>query len=206
MNKFFVSAVACLVIFSNSSTANGVVESSPLNFVAQQPACCSTSWISEIGMSFPVKTTTYRDFLTSSGVITTPITSGMGYGVQFGRHYVARDGATLGVVVAANAFYSNTPATNQVYQVAAYFTGRAYFSQSWHEGIFAEIGAGPEVGGTSINSGDFRYQANLSARFGLGYNYRFNDDVSIGLSVVASPSVMSSSIVDGSRVLVNMLW
>lgn len=205
MNNFSVKALACLILVTTSSIANGVIESSPINFVPQRE-CCSVSWVNEIGMSFPAKTTTYRDFLTANGIVNTPITSGVGYGVQFGKHQIVREGATLGVVVAANAFYTNSPVTNQIYQVGAYFTGRAYFGQSWHQGLFAEIGAGPEIGGTSINGGNFNYQANLSARFGIGYNYQLNNDVSVGLSVITSPSVLSSSVLDGSRVLVNMLW
>lgn len=209
MSRFFVSVLTGLTLLAMSAFASDVMESSPIQYV-QQPKCstaCSTSWVDDVGMSFPVKPTIFKDYLTASGVASTPITNGVGYGAQFGRHYIVREGgATLGVIVSGNAFYSSGPVQAQVYQLGAYFTGRAYFNQSWREGLFAEVGAGPEVGGTSFNGASFQYQANLNARFGLGYNYRFNNDVSLGVSVLASPSITGNGILDGSRVLVNMLW
>lgn len=198
MLKFLVASVA-LVVFT---TGNVRGEASPLS-----PKCegCS-SWISEVGFVFPTRPVVFRDFYAANNVNPVPLTSGLGYGAQFGRHLLIGNSSTIGVVTNANAFYSSLGNTTQIYQVAAYFLARAYMNESWRSGIFAELGAGPEVSATSFNGSTFAYQGNISTRIGVGYNHKFNEQFSVGATFVVVPSVTSNNVLDGSRVVVNMLW
>lgn len=182
---------------------NLFAESSPL--VAEN--CRGNSpWLNEMSLVVPTKTNAVRDYFSANGVTSNPLTSGLGYGVQVGRHLCIGRGATVGGVLAGNAFYSSGITTNQVYGLSAYFVGRAYFSNTWRNGLFAELGAGPEVSAVSVNGSSFRTQANLSTRVGVGYNYEFNDDITVGATVLVSPSVTSSNYLDGARVVINLLW
>ena len=39
-----------------------------------------------------------------------------------------------------------------------------------------------------------------------GYNYKFTNDVTLGVSLLATPAVSSAGFLDGAKVVVNMLW
>ena len=171
--------------------------------------CCANGkkkYVTELGLVFPVKTDAVKDYINASNIGISPLTSGFSSGFQVGKHRIINEKATLGVILGGNMFYGRGVATNQVYQVGTYLTGRLYFGNTWRNGVFAEVGAGPEMAATSLNGGDFQYQANIASRFGLGYNYQFNEDVTLGASVVVAPSIMNDNYFDGAKVVVNMLW
>ena len=170
--------------------------------------CCvkKKKYVTELGLIFPVKTDAVKDYINASNVGVNPLTSGFSSGFQFGKHRIINEKATLGLILGGNMFYGKGVATNQVYQLGTYLTGRLYFGDTWRNGVFAEVGAGPEVAAASLSGGDFQYQANIASRVGVGYNYQFNEDVTLGLSVVTAPSIMSDNYFDGAKVVVNMLW
>ena len=168
--------------------------------------CAKKKYVTELGLVFPVKTDAVKDYINASNIGINPLTSGFSSGFQVGKHRIINEKATLGLALGGNMFYGRGVATNQVYQLGAYLTGRLYFGDSWRNGVFAEVGAGPEAAATSLNGGDFQYQANIASRFGVGYNYQFNEDVTLGASVVVAPSIMADNYFDGAKVVVNMLW
>lgn len=201
MKRFlFLVLVGITVLMQTTFAETPRVESSPLSSEIDY------QWINEMSLLVPTKTNALRDYFTANGVTSNPLTSGLGYGVQVGRHLCIGSGATVGGVISGNVFYSSNVTTNQVYGMSAYFVGRAYFTDSWRHGLFAELGAGPEVSAVSVNDSDFRVQANLSTRVGVGYNYKFNDDITVGATLLVTPSVSSSSYFDNARVVVNLLW
>lgn len=197
MLKFLITSV----ILGVSALGNIQVEASPLS-----PVYNEYCWISEVGFVFPTKPVAIRDFYAANKIIPNPLTSGLGYGTQIGRHILLENGSTIGVVANANMFYSSTQNTSQIYQFSTYFLARAYMDDYWRRALFFEIGVGPEVSATSFNDSDFIYQANISTRIGVGYNYKFNQQFSVGATFVVVPSVVSSSPFDGSRIIVSMLW
>lgn len=168
--------------------------------------CSHSKYISDLGLAFPINTDNLKSYINSNSIEVGPLTSGFGAGFQFGRHKVLNDKATLGIVTGGNMFIVSTNTTNQVYQLGIYLTGRLYFGETWKNGVFAEVGAGPEFGGAIIQDGPFKFQGNFASRFGLGYNYQFSKDVTLGISAIVSPSLTSSNYFDGSRIVVNMLW
>ena len=194
MKTFFLSLICALMV-------------TPL-FAQDSKPCCSTGkkYVTELGLIFPVKTDGVKDYINASNIGVNPLTSGFGSGFQFGRHRIINEKATLGVILGANMFYGKGTATNQLYQFGTYLTGRLYFGETWRNGVFTEVGAGPEAAMASLNGGDFQYQVNVASRIGLGYNYQFNKDVTLGASVVVAPSIMADNYTDGAKVVVNMLW
>lgn len=199
MKRFLFLVLVGLTVVMQTSFA----ESSPISSESCQT---KSPWLNEMSLVAPTNTAATRDFFTANGITSNPLTSGLGYGVQVGRHFCVGNGATVGAVLSGNAFYSSSITTNQVYGLSAYFVGRAYFSNTWRHGLFAELGAGPEVSAVSVNSSDFRVQGNLSTRVGVGYNYEFNDDITVGAAVLVTPAISSSNYLDGARVVINLLW
>lgn len=166
----------------------------------------SSKYVNELGLVFPTKSGPIRDYINANNIRINPLTSGFSSGFQIGRHRIINEKSTLGVVLGSNAFYSSDTATTQIYQTGLYLTGRLYFGETWRNGVFAEVTAGPEFAATSIQGSDFQIQTNVGTRIGVGYNYQFNRDVTLGVSLVASPSILSDNYLDGSRVVINMLW
>lgn len=177
-------------------------------FSQETPVCASPAkkYVNELGLVFPIKTDNIKDYINANNIAVNPLTSGFSSGFQVGKHRIVNDQATLGVILGANAFFSSGAVHNQIYQFGAYLTGRLYFGDAWRNGVFAEIGAGPEVAASSIQDGDFQFQANFGSRLGIGYNYQFSKDVTLGLSFISAPSMLSDNYFDGSRVVINMLW
>jgi hypothetical protein len=163
-------------------------------------------YVSELGLSFPLKSQHMKDYINLNNVQVAPLTSGFGAGFQLGGHRILNENATLGVLLNSNMFLASGEHFTQVYQMGAYLTGRLYFGDTWRNGVFTEIGAGPEFAAASIQGGDFQFQGNFASRIGLGYNYQFNKDVTLGASVVVSPSLTSDDYLNETRVVINMLW
>jgi len=202
MNKFLFLVLCGL--FLVGVTSPSFAESSPLGASTCTTQC--SSWVNEMGLTIPTKSSTVRDYFAANSVTPNPLTSGLGYGIQAGRHLRIGSAATIGGIVAGNVYYSKTTSTTQVYNFSTYFVARGYMSETWRDGAFVEVGFGPEVSAASFTDSSFVYQANLSTRLGVGYNYQFNNDVSVGISAVVSPSVTASNYLDGSKVIVNILW
>lgn len=182
---------------------------SAISGMAQSTPVCSgetKKYINELGLVFPINKDDVKNYINGNNVVVNPLTSGFSSGFQLGKHRIINDKATLGVILGANTFFSSGISNNQIYQMNAHLTGRLYFGETWRNGVFAEIGAGPEFAASSIQGGDFQFQANFGSRFGLGYNYQFNKDVTLGLSFVTSPSVLSDNYFNNSKIVVNMLW
>jgi hypothetical protein len=177
-------------------------------FSQETPVCATPSkkYINELALIFPMKTDDVKNYINGNNIAVNPLTSGFSSGFQVGKHRIINDQATLGVVLGANGFFSAGSADNQIYQFGAYLTGRLYFGDTWKNGVFAEIGAGPEFAAASIQGGDFQFQANFASRLGVGYNYQFSKDVTLGVSFITAPSLMSDNYFNGSKVVVNMLW
>jgi hypothetical protein len=177
-------------------------------FSQSNPVCCNTQkkYVSELGFVFPGKTQVIKDYVNANSVSINPLTSGFGSGFQLGKHRIINDQATLGVVLGANAFFISSNAKTQIYQIGTYLTGRLYFGETWRNGVFTELGAGPEFAASSINDSDFNVQANFASRIGIGYNYQFNKDVTLGASLIVSPSLMTDDYLNGSKFVINMLW
>lgn len=169
---------------------------------------CSQSkkYVFELGLNTPINASGIKDYINSNNVSVSPLTSGFNTGFQIGGHKIINDQATLGIVVGMNTFIASQSVTNQIYQLGTYLTGRLYFGDSWRNGIFTEISAGPEASVISLSKSDFSYQVNIASRLGVGYNYQFNKDVTLGVSVVISPSITSANYTDGAKIVVNMLW
>lgn len=201
MNRFLFSILLGMSLIGVSVTS--FAESSPIYAECTPHESC---WVNEVGLLVPTNSSGIRDYFAANSITPTPLTGGLSSGLQFGRHYRIGNAATIGATLSGNVLYSSGATTTQVYQTAAYFVARGYLSQTWRSGIFAEIGIGPEVSAVSVANSDFMIQANASTRLGVGYNYQFNDDVSVGVSVGVTPSITSDNYLDGARVLVNMLW
>lgn len=166
-----------------------------------------TEWVNELGLTFPLKNSPVKNFIDANGITTLPLTSGVGNGVEIGRHAVISNQATIGGVVGANFFVgSNGFTSNQIYQLQLFLTGRLYFDETWRGGFYGEVGSGMEFSVASLDTLPVMYQANIGARIGAGYNYRFNNDVTIGLSLVAAPSLSVTNFVDGIKLKLAMLW
>lgn len=177
-------------------------------FSQETPVCATPAkkYVNELGLVFPTKTDDIKGYINANNIAVNPLTSGFSSGFQVGKHRIINDQATLGVILAANGFFSAGSAENQIYQFGAYLTGRLYFGETWRNGVFAEIGAGPEVAAASVQGGDFQFQANFGTKLGVGYNYQFNKDVTLGLSFITAPSMLSDNYFNGSKIVVNMLW
>lgn len=177
-------------------------------FSQNTPICSNETkkYVNELGLVFPINKDDVKNYINGNNVVVNPLTSGFSSGFQVGKHRIINDQATLGVVLGANTFFSSGASENQIYQINAHLTGRLYFGDTWRNGVFAEIGAGPEFAAASVQGGDFQFQANFGSRFGLGYNYQFNKDVTLGLSFIASPSILSDNYFNNSKLVVNMLW
>jgi hypothetical protein len=171
-----------------------------------QKQCCDKNYINELGLVFPTDASSVKNFINANNVGVSPLTSGFSSGFQLGIHRIVNERATLGLVLGTNAFFSLDSVNNHIYQVGAFITGRVYFGDTWRNGLFAEIAAGPEFAAASLGGKDFQIQTNVASRIGIGYNYQFNKDVTLGVSVVASPSLLANSYFDGSRIVINMLW
>lgn len=203
MKSFIVSLVSLVLVsvctFAQSPRA--VVVPSPL-----EPAKPKTS-IVELGVVFPLKNSVVKEYITTRGITTLPLTSGYTSGAQIGVHNIIAAQSTVGVIAGANVFVgSDAVSTSQIYQLSLLMTGRHYFGSSWHGGFFAELGSGLEVSATKFTATPLALQINMATRIGAGYNYEFADDVTVGLSILASPSLSAGSLMDGARVAVSMLW
>lgn len=192
---------------SYTSTQQAALPSRTSFVPSQVTVAAPKTFITELGLTFPLKPSSIKDYINTNGITTLPLTSGYSSGFQVGRHSIVSNQATIGVVLGANGFIGSTPtATNQIYQIGIYATGRLYFGESWRGGAFAELGAGPEASAASFNGSNFEYQGNIGARVGAGYNYKFTNDVTLGVSLLATPAVSSAGFLDGAKVVVNMLW
>lgn len=166
-----------------------------------------TRWITELGLTFPIKNNSIKNYVESHGIVTLPLTSGVSNGAAIGRHAVISDQATIGLLMGANMFIgTDSVAVSQLYQLSAFVTGRLYFGESWRGGAFVEIGSGPELSMAKLRGTPLVFQVNIGARIGLGYNYRFSNDVTVGASIVAAPALSAGSLMDGMKVAVSMLW
>lgn len=203
--KTFLMSLCFALLAIPSFASDGSTPLDPKTSAAC-PSDMQKKYVSELGLVFPVKTDAMKNYINSNTIVISPLTSGFSAGFQYGRHRLLNDRATLGVLLGGNMFVASAATTTQVYQLGAYLTGRLYFGETWRNGVFAEVGAGPEFAGAVIQSGDFQFQSNFASRFGIGYNYQFSKDVTLGLSAVVSPSLMSDNYFDGARVVVNMLW
>lgn len=175
------------------------------SLVAQQEA--EYVWVNEVGLVFPIKNNAFKDYLVANGITSLPITTGLGTGVQLGRHCAIAQPTTLGLVLNGNMFISNAPGTKcQVYQVATFLTGRIYFGNSWHKGLFAELAGGLEASAASFFGNSFSFQANIASRVGAGYNIAFNSTATVGVALTLSPTALSSDYLSSARLVINMLW
>lgn len=164
-------------------------------------------WINEIGLSFPVSNNGLKDYLNTCGISSLPLTSGLGTGVLLGRHAAITQQTTLGGVIHANVFaMSSQAATAQVYQLSALIMGRMYFSDTWCEGIFAELGGGAEASAASCYGAPFDAQVNLSSRAGLGYNFHFGSTATFGITAQITPTALSGGYFGNTKLIINMLW
>jgi hypothetical protein len=204
MNKFLFLVLLGLSMFG-TMVPSFAMEASPIAAGECKTSC--SRWVNETGVVFPTKSTTIRDYFNANGLTPIPLTSGLGNGLQFGLHRLVGNGATIGALVTGNAFYgSGGGSTTQIYNFSAYFVARGYLNGTWRNGAFVELGCGPEVSAASFADSAFVYQGNISTRLGVGYNYQFNDDITVGLSAVVTPTVTAGSYLDGSKVIVNILW
>lgn len=179
-----------------------------IGFSQNNPDCPTHAkkYTKELGLTFPLKTDAMKNYIAASNIDAAPLTSGIGSGLQLGMHRIINDKATLGLIVGSNFFFTFGDTKSQIYQLGTYLTGRLYFGETWRNGIFTEIGAGPEFSAASISDGDFKFQGNFATRLGIGYNYQFNKDVTLGISAIVAPSLTTDNYLDNARVVVNMLW
>lgn len=190
--KYILILILCVSMYAQ--------EASPV-------APAAPKWITELGLTFPVRSNAMRDYIAAHGITTLPLTSGVSNGASIGRHVVLSNQATLGAILGANMFVgTDSVAVSQLYQLSAFLTGRLYFGESWRGGFYVEIGSGPELSLAKFSGTPLVFQVNIGARGGVGYNYKFSDDVTVGASVVASPALTAASVMDGMRVCVVMLW
>jgi len=182
-------------------TVSGLAQDTP-----NCPSPTHKNYVTELGLVFPVKTDAMKNYINANSIVVSPLTSGFGAGFQLGKHRILNEKATLGVILGGNMFIASAETTTQVYQIGAYLTGRLYFGETWRNGVFAEVGAGPEFAGAKIQDSDFRIQSNFASRFGLGYNYQFSKDVTLGISAIISPALTADNYFDGAKIVANMLW
>jgi hypothetical protein len=176
--------------------------------IAQSPiAATTTRYVNELGLTIPLKNATLKNYVESHGLQTLPLTSGISNGVQFGRHGVISRQATIGVTCGANMFVgTDSVEVSQIYQLAFYLTGRLYFGDSWRSGFYAELGSGPELSAAKLKGQPLVFQANIGARVGVGYNIEFNDDVTIGVGVIAAPAMSAKTLLEGTKGTISMWW
>lgn len=163
-------------------------------------------YVAELGLIFPAKNDAMKNYITANAISVNPLTSGVGSGFQLGVHKLLSEKATMGVIFGGNMFLVASDSTTQLYQVGTFLTGRLYFGETWKNGVFAEVGAGPEFGAASVRGGTFNFQLNFASRFGVGYNYQFSKNVTLGVSAIISPSVVANNYLDGAKIVANMLW
>lgn len=195
--KTFLISILCLLSMAPAFSQN-------------TPICSheTKKYVNELGLVFPLNKDDVKNYINGNNIVVNPLTSGFNSGFQLGKHRIINDQATLGVILGANTFFSSGISETQIYQLNAHLTGRLYFGETWRNGVFAEIGAGPEfaAASASVQGTNFQFQANFGSRFGLGYNYQFNKDVTLGISFIASPSLLSDNYFNNSKLVVNMLW
>lgn len=194
MKQFFILAITALLqlpVFAQETST---------------PISTHKQYVMELGLVFPVNTDAMKDYLNANGIAVSPLTSGFGSGFQIGAHKLLNEKATLGVLMGGNMFITSSDGVSQFYQTGAILTGRLYFGETWRNGVFAEVGAGPEFGATKIKDNDFTFQLNFASRFGVGYNYQFNKNVTLGISAIVAPSVTAANYLDGAKIVANMLW
>lgn len=163
--------------------------------------------LTELGLTFPIKTSTLSDYVKANGVTSNPLTSGYSNGVEIGRHLLISPQATVGVLANLNMFLaSDSTFINQIYQLDVFCVGRLYFGQSWHGGLFLEVASGPEISAAKFHGAALLYQINIGSRIGAGYNYKFSNDVTVGAAIYVSPSLTMGDIMNGTKVAVSMLW
>ena len=163
--------------------------------------------ITELGLTFPIKSTALKDYIGANGVTSLPLTSGYSNGVEIGRHSVISNQATIGLLANANMFMaSDSTWIDQIYQLNLFLVGRLYFGDSWRGGFFAELGSGPEISLAKFRGAPLIYQIDIGSRIGVGYNYKFAEDVTIGASVLISPSITMGNTSDGIKIAISMLW
>lgn len=190
-----VSLFACASIFAQD------VESTPIASVATP-----TTSLYEIGLVFPIFSDDARTFINGSNISPNPLSTGFGTGIQLGYHKVMGKRATLGGIVNTTAFVDNSTTTTQVYQFAGFAVGRVSFMENWSNSLFAEVGVGPELAAYSINGGNFNTQVSLASRFGLGYNYSFDNNVCLTVSAVVSPNFSSNDPTRNAKIIIGMIW
>ena len=166
--------------------------------LAQKPYC------TELAVTFPLNNSAIKNFIAEHGVETIPLTSGIGNGVEFGRHYFINDQSTVGAIVGANLFIGSQPVLAQIYQLQLLVSGRLYLSDSWRGGLYSEVASGAELSLAKFSNINAIYQANITTRIGLGYHYQFNSDVTVGIAAFTTPSL--STILDNSKIAIEMLF
>lgn len=165
-----------------------------------------TTWITELALTIPVKTSTIKTYLDANGVVPIPLGAGYTSGARVSRHAIITQQATIGGSVTANCFVgSGVGATVQIYQLQAFVVGRIYFGESWRGGAFCELGSGLELTAAKFAS-PFIYQINIGSVAGIGYNYELSSAVTIGASVLVSPALLGNGIGDSAKLAIGMQW
>lgn len=174
---------------------------------AQTEIVGSKESVYELGVVFPLRSNAVKDFIAAHNVGVLPMTSGVGSGCQAGKHWVVSSEATVGVVCGFNMFIgSGNGGTNHIYELESLVVGRLYFGESWRGGLYAELGSGPQVTIAKFPGESLLYQVNITTQVGVGYNYRFSGDVTIGAGIKTTPSLSITNMLDGTKVVVSMLW
>jgi len=202
-NAFFLSLVSLAFagqVFAQEVTGTGNDTPVQPTHKAERPT------LLEIGLVFPIFSDDARNFINNAGVTPNPLSTGFGTGIQLGYHKLMSERATLGVVANATMYVDNGTSTTHLYQFGAFATGRLYFMNKWTNSVFAEVGAGPEVAAYSIAGGTFTTQASLASRFGVGYNYSFDNNVCLTVSAVVSPNFASNDPTRNAKIIIGMVW
>jgi hypothetical protein len=198
MFKHFVFSLASLVFVCQAS-AKPELECTPLGEISRPT-------LYEIGLTFPLFSNDARNFINSTGINPTPLSTGFGTGAQIGYHKLIRERATFGALVNASMFLDNSQTTTQIYQASAVAVGRLFFMKNWTNSVFAEIGAGPEVTAYSVSGGSFNTQVSIASRFGIGYSYEVDNNVCVTASAVISPNFASNDPTRNAKIIVSMVW
>lgn len=206
-NSIILSLVSVFAVAQMNAQAE-IIFQEPATSTPIAPAVeTSRPSLYEIGLIFPIFSDDARNFVNNSSIAPNPLSTGFGTGIQLGYHKVMSDRATLGVVGNTTAYFDqNVAGRTQVYQFAGFAVGRLAFMSKWDNSLFAEIGAGPEIAAYSIAGSDFTTQVSLASRFGLGYNYSFDNNVCMTISAVVSPNFASNDPTRNAKVIIGMVW
>lgn len=163
----------------------------------------------ELGVTLPLRPSVITDYIKAHGISTIPFTSGYGTGALIGRHAIISRQTTIGVIAHANFFSGSDSASNtsQIAELSALLTARIILiGDSWRGGLYMQLGAGVEMSVAKFAQSSAVYQVNIASRAGVGYNIKLGDDVTVGVAILAVPSLSDKNIIDGSVVAFNMLW